>query len=441
MAEQKAELITILDRAQEMKLNAIILQVRPACDALYASKIEPWSEYLSGEMGKAPAPFYDPLTFAVAEAHKRGLELHAWINPYRARVLASKSSIAPNHVSKKYPGMVLHYGKYLWLDPGQKAVQDYTLSVIADIVHRYDIDGLHMDDYFYPYVEKDEAKKNIPFPDDASWGKYQAAGGKLSRSDWRRQNVDTLVARSYETIRATKPWVKFGVAPFGIWKPGSPSTIKGGNMYEEIYCDSLKWWTNGWVDYMSPQLYWPINPPDQSFTVLAKWWGETNVKQRHLWPGLNTGKAAGTNWPAGELINQIKVTREIPSANGHIHWSMKSLMQNKNLADDVKSLYAEPALVPASPWMGGTTPAKPSVTAKRHAKEIKVQWSSTSRQKPAWWVLQKRVGTTWRTEILPGDKSSVGISIGNSVPDAIAVTAVNRLGTLSAPAVVELQNR
>ncbi|MEP6662905.1 MAG: family 10 glycosylhydrolase, partial [Verrucomicrobiota bacterium] len=194
VAEQKAELIAILDRAEKMNLNAIILQVRPACDALYASKIEPWSEYLTGAMGQAPSPFYDPLAFAVTEAHRRGLELHAWVNPFRARTKLAGSPISSNHVIKKHPGWIIDYGKYLWLDPGQKTAQDYSLSVILDIVNRYDIDGLHMDDYFYPYIEKDEAKKNIPFPDDASWQAYQAAGGKLSRGDWRRQNVNTLVA-------------------------------------------------------------------------------------------------------------------------------------------------------------------------------------------------------------------------------------------------------
>lgn len=438
VTEQKSELLTILNRAQEMKLNAIILQVRPACDALYASKIEPWSEYLTGTMGKAPSPFYDPLAFAVTEAHKRGLELHAWINPYRARVLPSESPASPNHVSRKYPGMVVSYGKYLWLDPAQKAVQDYTLSVIADIVRRYDVDGLHMDDYFYPYAERDESKKYIPFPDDASWQKYQAAGGKLSRGDWRRQNVDVLVARAYQTVHATKPWVKFGVAPFGIWKPGVPSTIKGGNMFEEIYCDSLKWWTNGWVDYMSPQLYWPINPPDQSFTVLSKWWGEQNAMHRHLWPGLNTGKASGTNWPQNELVNQIRVTRSIPNAKGHIHWSMKSLMRSERVSNDIKELYAEPALVPASPWMQSAAPGKPNVAANRRHNEIKVHWTIKGREKPAHWVVQARTGNQWNTSILSGDKTSFTISSnGTSLPDAVAVSAVNRIGILGAATVVE----
>ncbi|MEO5804174.1 MAG: family 10 glycosylhydrolase [Verrucomicrobiota bacterium] len=441
--EQKAELIAILRKAEQIKLNAIVLQVRPACDALYASKIEPWSEYLTGAMGQAPAPFYDPLSFAVAEAHKRGLELHAWINPYRAHVVASKSPISSNHISKKYPGMIIPYGKYLWLDPGQTAVQDYTLAVITDIVRRYDIDGLHMDDYFYPYVEKDEAKKNIPFNDDASWQKYQAIGGKLSRGDWRRQSVNTLVARSYQAVKAQKPWVKFGVAPFGIWKPGNPpsTSLKSGNMYEEIYCDSLKWWTNGWVDYLSPQLYWPINPPDQSFTALTRWWSEQNVKGRHLWPGMNTGKVGGTNWAAEEILNQIKATRPIPRANGHIHWSMKSVMNNSGgIADALKALYAEPALVPASPWLGSSVPTKPSLSAKREQNKIQARWSFNGKEKPRWWVFQKRVGATWSTDILPGEQNSIPVSgSGTNKPNTIAISAVNRSGALGPPAVLELK--
>ncbi len=434
--QQKKELITILQRAVDLKMNAIVLQVRPACDALYASKFEPWSEYLTGTMGKAPEPYYDPLTFAVDEAHKRGIELHAWINPYRARVVASKSPTSANHVSRKYPGMVIPYGKYLWLDPSQKAVQDYTLAVITDIVRRYDIDGLHMDDYFYPYIEKDDAKKNIPFKDDASWQKYQASGGNLSRGDWRRSNVNTLVARSYQAIKFEKPWVKFGVAPFGIWKPGYPAStsLKSGNMYEEIYCDSLTWWTNGWVDYLSPQLYWKINPPDQSFTALTKWWAETNVKKRHLWPGMNTGKVGGTNWPADEILNQIKYTRQFPAAKGHIHWSMKSVMNNgSGIADDLKTLYSKPALIPASPWLSRSVPATPSVSTKRDKNGYKIQWQ-TKHETPANWVFQYRSAGLWKTEILPSNKLSFNVNGA----DAVAVSAVNRYGIQSAPAVITL---
>lgn len=300
-----------------------------------------------------------------------------------------------------------------------------------------------MDDYFYPYIEKDEAKKNIPFNDDASWQKYQTAGGKLSRGDWRRQSVNTLVARSYQAIKAQKPWVKFGVAPFGIWKPGNPpsTSLKSGNMYEEIYCDSLKWWTNGWVDYLSPQLYWPINPPDQSFTALTKWWSETNVKRRHLWPGMNTGKVGSTNWVAEEILNQIQVTRSVPNANGHIHWSMKSVMRNSGgISDELKKVYVEPALVPASPWLNSSVPPKPALSTKTQKNEIKVQWNPTGLEKPSWWVLQKRTGTGWSTEIFPGERSSFSVAINRTnTPNAIAVTAVSRYGALGIPAISEFK--
>ncbi len=444
-AEQKTELLAILDRAQLLKLNAIVLQVRPACDALYSSKIEPWSEYLTGQMGQAPKPFYDPLAFAVAEAHQRGLELHAWINPFRARVVAAKSSIAPNHVSKKYPGMIVAYGKYLWLDPGLKAAQDYSLSVIMDIVRRYDIDGLHMDDYFYPYVEKDETKKdepkkNLMFRDDASYQKYQVGGGKMSRGDWRRENVNSFIARTYHSIKAQNPRVKFGVSPFGIWKPGHPSStsMKSGNMYEEIYCDSLKWWTNGWMDYLSPQLYWAINPPDQSFTALLKWWAEKNAKGRNLWPGMNTANVGG-KWKAQEIVEQINATRAQPGASGHVHWSMKSLMRNSGgISDELRALYQEPALIPAVPWLNNIVPGKPTVSVKRQGKDLKAQWNSAG-EKPFLWVVQQRAGGKWKTKILPGEKTSLLFTANETGIDEIAISAISRTGISSAAAVFEFE--
>ena len=202
--EQKAELVAILDRAAQLKLNTIVFQVRPSCDAFYASRIEPWSEYLSGTMGKPPAPFYDPLAFAIEEAHKRGLELHAWFNPYRARLLTAKSFAASNHVTVTRPQLVRHYGEFLWLDPGEKDAQDYSLSVIMDVVQRYDVDGIHFDDYFYPYKVPAGSGKYLDFPDNPSWKRY-GTGGKLSRDDWRRENVNRFVERVYKSIKLTKP--------------------------------------------------------------------------------------------------------------------------------------------------------------------------------------------------------------------------------------------
>ena len=206
--QQQAELLTLLDKAVALRLNALVLQVRPSCDALYASKLEPWTEYLTGTMGRAPEPYYDPLALAVAEAHRRGLELHAWFNPFRARHTSAKSAIAASHISKTRPELVRKYGSLLWLDPGEAAVQEHALRVILDVTRRYEVDGVHLDDYFYPYPEKTAAKQVIPFPDDVSWAKYRKSGGPLTREDWRRDNVNRFVQRLHSAVKAEKPWVK-----------------------------------------------------------------------------------------------------------------------------------------------------------------------------------------------------------------------------------------
>jgi uncharacterized lipoprotein YddW (UPF0748 family) len=242
---QKSELIQLLDRAKNLKLNAVILQVRPACDAFYVSTIEPWSEYLTGRQGLAPDPGYDPLEFAVAAAHSRGLELHAWFNPFRAGHPSAKSPASSNHVSRRYPKLVKKYGSYLWLDPGEQVAQDYSTTVILDVVKRYDIDGVHLDDYFYPYQVANAKGGLIDFPDDASWDRYQAAHGTLERNDWRRENVNRFIRNLYIRIKKEKRWVKFGISPFGIWRPGNPPKIAGLDAYDHLYADSRKWILNG----------------------------------------------------------------------------------------------------------------------------------------------------------------------------------------------------
>ena len=227
VAQQKAELISLLDRAAQLHFNAIILQIRPSCDALYASPIEPWSERLTGTMGVAPQPFYDPLAFAIQEAHKRGLELHAWFNPFRALHPLSKSIVAPNHITRTHPEWIRDYGGQYWLDPGEPAVREYVLRVVMDVVRRYDVDGVTFDDYFYPYPVKNALGRKLDYPDDASWQKYGLRSG-LTRNDWRRQNVNQFVQSVYQSIKAAKPWVKFGISPFGIWRPGVAPGINQG---------------------------------------------------------------------------------------------------------------------------------------------------------------------------------------------------------------------
>ncbi len=431
VATQKAELIALLDRAAELRLNAIVFQVRPACDALYASKLEPWSPYLTGVMGKPPEPFYDPLAFAVAEAHQRGLELHAWFNPYRALHPSSKVPLSPNHISRTHPELVREYGEFLWLDPGERAVQDYSLRVVMDVVKRYDIDGVHFDDYFYPYKVKDAQNQKVDFPDAASWKRY-GASGSLSREDWRRDNVNRFVERVYQAIKATKPWVKFGISPFGIWQPGHPAQIVGLNSYEELYCDSRKWLMNGWVDYCTPQLYWSVQKPETSYPALLKWWTEQNPLGRHLWPGLNSGNVGG-KWTAGEIVNQIRITRDQSADSGHIHWSMKSLLQNRgSLASTLKSdLYSEPALVPASPWLERGTPGEPRLAFRG---QDRFTWSATGKADPWLWVLQAKSGADWTTTILPGDARTQTFA---HLPDSLALTAVDRCGVAGHPVVLD----
>lgn len=337
-AAQKAQLRAILDRAAALKLNAILLQVRPASDALYSSSKEPWSQFLTGRQGVSPG--YDPLAFAIAEAHRRGLELHAWINPFRAATNV-KTALAPNHVAKRHPEWVRSYGTQLWLDPGEPAAREYVLSVIADIARRYDVDGIHIDDYFYPYPSKGGA-----FPDESSWNRHGAQSG-MSRGDWRRNNINSFVRAMYSTVKSARPSAKVGISPFGIWRPGVPPTTTAQlDAYGMLFADSRKWLAEGWCDYLAPQLYWSIAPAKQSFPVLLAWWrSQSNGKP--VWPGIATDRI-GSKRPAREIANQIEITRRGTNAPGHIHWSMKSLMQNRGgVAELLKAgPYADRATVP-----------------------------------------------------------------------------------------------
>ena len=428
-AQQKSELIALMDRAVSLRLNAVIFQVRPSCDALYASTLEPWSEYLTGTMGRAPWPYYDPLAFAIAEAHRRGLELHAWFNPFRAHHFQAKSPISANHVSRARPGLVRNYGKYLWLDPGDPEVRAYSLSVVMDVLRRYDVDGVHFDDYFYPYKETNAAGTKMDFPDDVCWKKFGAGSG-LSRDDWRRHQVDIFMAQVYRAIKAEKPWVKFGISPFGIWRPKNPPSIKGFDAYQEIYADSLKWLREGWCDYFSPQLYWGIQPAPTSFTTLLDWWNSENCRHRHVWPGMNSLNV-GEKWTPAEIVNQIAQTRRYADA-GHIHWSVMALMKNAALDTALaRESYRSPALVPACPWLDAVPPATPKLSVDAGKNAVRVRWSNAGMEPARWWVLQILSGGYWQTGILPA--SQVGCDLDNYRPAAIALRAVDRIGNLSAP--------
>jgi uncharacterized lipoprotein YddW (UPF0748 family) len=444
--EQKDELLGILDRAVALRLNAVILQVRPAADALYASPYEPWSEYLTGRMGRAPNPWYDPLEFAVTEAHKRGLELHAWFNPYRARHPSARSAPSPNHISVTHPELVKRYGSMLWMDPGEPAVRDQTVAVVLDVVQRYDIDGVHIDDYFYPYKEKDRRGRTIEFPDANSWRRYRRSGGGLSRDDWRRANVDSLIHQVYVRIKAAKPWVKFGISPFGVWRPGNPPQIGGFDSYAELYGDSRKWLLNGWADYFTPQLYWPTFREDLSYPVLLQWWVEQNARGRHIWPGNYLDKVTGTptGWPAQELLDQIALTRAQRGATGNVYFSMRSFVFGRDSLPEklVAGPYATRALVPASTWLDSVPPLQPIVRAARDtvtgATNISLQPQGAE---ATWlWVVSSRTGNEWRTEIVPGLQRFYILPrpAGSVTADELAVSAVDRNGNESAPVLLSL---
>lgn len=452
-ADQQQELIAILDKLVALRMNAVILQVRPAGDAFYDSRIEPWSDFLTGEMGRAPSPYYDPLAFAVSEAHKRGLELHAWINPYRATDPSTKN-VSATHISRKNPELVRKYGPYKWMDPGDPVVRARTEKVVLDLVKRYDIDGVHMDDYFYPYREV-RRHKEIPFPDNATWRRYRKGGGTLSRDDWRRDNVNRLVKELYERIHKEKPWVRFGISPFGIWRPGYPASVRGMDQYTEIYADARKWLNEGWVDYFTPQLYWSVDKPQQSYRDLLEWWTQENSKGRNIWPGNYTGKIAFTNsakWRTDEVLEQIRLTRAQPGATGNVHFSMTVFMQDPDSLDErlISETYLAPALVPASSWLATRGPAAPIIRVRTDSSSgetvLEMQPGLVPREASAgaaklsptaataWlWVVQTKVDSAWTTAILPGtDRRRVLSTSGVTPPTDVRVTAVDRVGNASA---------
>jgi uncharacterized lipoprotein YddW (UPF0748 family) len=439
--EQRTEMNAILDRIRALNLNAVIFQVRPAADALYRSALEPWSEYLTGAQGRDPG--YDPLAEWVAGAHARGLELHAWFNPYRARHHEAKSPLAPTHIARAHPHAVKSYGKLLWMDPGEPFAAQRTLEVIRDVVTRYDLDGVHIDDYFYPYpiqapnLPKD-VKENLDFPDEPAWKAYRKAGGKLARADWRRQNVDNLVRDIHRAIHAAKPWVKFGISPFGLGKPAlRPPGITGFSQFDSLYADAELWLNRGWLDYFTPQLYWPVAKKEQSYPVLLDYWIGQNTKKRHLWPGLFTSKIDNSkeSWVPEEITRQIALTRDRPAATGHVHFSVVALMQDrKGLAQQLAPLYAEPALVPATPWLDSAPPPVPALHHDAPAGRVVV--TAAVGETPARYAVWRRHGATWRLALQPADENTVSLAADPALGavDAVAVLALDRLGNASAPA-------
>ena len=355
----KQTLIDQLNSLQGAGINAIIFQVRPEADALYASQLEPWSRFLTGVQGQAPSPYWDPMQFMIDECHKRGMEFHAWINPYRVKT-SLKSELAANHLYNIHPEWFVTYNNQLYFDPALPESRRHICMVVADIVSRYDVDAIHMDDYFYPYPAK-----GVDFPDDASFARY--GGGFTNRADWRRSNVNILIQKIHETIRGLKPWVKFGISPFGIYRneKNDPlgSKTNGLQNYDDLYADVLLWARNGWVDYNIPQIYWQIGHPAADYETLVKWWAK-NTENRPLFIGqsvMNTVQNADPKNPSiNQLPRKMALERAYQTIGGSCQWPASAVVENAGKYRDalMQEYHKYPALVPVFDFMDDKAPGK-----------------------------------------------------------------------------------
>ena len=381
----KDSVIKMLDLQLQTGINAIYFQVRNECDAVYPSSIEPWSASVTGTQGIAPANNFDPLQFMIDECRKRGIEIHAWFNPYRAvNNYYSIGSYASNHVAKTHPEWLLSQGSLRILNPGIPAVRDYVLSVVMDVLRRYDVDGIHYDDYFYPYPGA--GGSNTRFNDNATFSTY--ARGFSNQNDWRRDNINLFIQRSYDSIKTIKPWVKFGVSPFGIWQnqrsDAAGSATNGLQSYSDVYADTKKWLEQGWVDYVTPQIYWSTGFSTASYSVLVPWWNN-NAYGRHVYVGhavykLNADADRDPNWYNSSQINkQIRLNRTYSNIQGSTFFRSQYFSSNPLKFRDslTEHLYATPALLPTMPWRDNVAPEPvKNVTATIRNNHVQLNWSA-----------------------------------------------------------------
>jgi uncharacterized lipoprotein YddW (UPF0748 family) len=380
---QKVEFTRLLDMHKRNGMNAVVVQIRPAADAFYPSAYEPWSEWLTGIQGQAPSPYYDPLQFMIEETHRRGMEFHAWCNPYRAVKTIGKSSISPDHITRKHPEWFVRFENTLYFDPGNKEVQEYVTNVVRDIVQRYDIDAIHFDDYFYPYDIVEGGGPGKDFPDDESYARY---GNGMSKGDWRRSNTDSIILSLSKAIKEIKPSCKFGISPFAIWRntyqdPEGSETHSGVSDYDKLYADILLWLKMGWIDYVVPQIYFAFSHPHAPYGVLLDWWARHSYG-RQCYIGLGIYNA-GSN-PAWrdrtQLTRQIQAMRTYPTVQGAVYFSSASFLNNPNgWCDSLRNNYYNyPALIPPMPWID---------TVKPHDPQFRVENDSKGQSSTAW--LQK----------------------------------------------------
>jgi len=378
--EQQEQFNHRLDELKYLGCNAAIVQIRPCADAIYKSSIEPWCYYLTGRQGEPPFPYYDPMLYMVEETHKRNMEFHAWFNPFRALMNSSMNNNPSNHVTRAHPEWIISYGGKSYIDPGIPEAREYVIKVIIDVVKRYDIDAVHLDDYFYPYKVG-----TTPFPDNKSYAQY---GNGADREEWRRNNVNEFIYLLNKNIKAVKPYVKLGVSPFGIWRNASKdpegSATRGGQTdYDDLYADVLLWLRKGWVDYLMPQLYWEHHNHAAPFDVLMPWW-EQHTYSRHIYYGLGVYRMVGARsgaWAScKELLSQIREIRQSTRTPGYAFYSASSFDKiHLPISDSLHFGYTRlPAFPPVMPWLDTTAPQSPILKAVPSAQGTLLQWKANN---------------------------------------------------------------
>lgn len=456
---QKKEIRDILDQHQADGINAIFFQVRPTADAFYKSDLEPWSRYLNGTQGKAPNPYYDPLTYIIEEAHKRNMELHAWINPFRVR-LKTSDKLTPDHpyIQNKWWGW--NYGGKTYFDPGIPQVREHSEKVVLDIVSRYDVDGIHFDDYFYPYRDRNNSK----IPDNKSFRQY---GGKYypkNVDDWRRNNVNTFIEDLSKSIKEIKPWVKFGISPFGIWKNSTTPednlpTKNGTSNYDMLYADVVKWMKEGWIDYCAPQLYWAIGFKQADYSKLLEWWDD-HTYGRNMYIGHSLYKINRDSqeeaWRSPvEIERQIKALRKTENISGSVFYSSKHLIRRndvKPLRETLKNnYYKDYALMPEMPWIDNKAPAPPrTVQFVTSSRGNRIAWQAprykNEMNKAHWYVVYEIDKSKSKSQMSAENIVSITKGTNYFLPieskgGHYMITALDRMQNESKPQYIEIEQK
>jgi len=441
--EQQQQFIHLLDELKSSGCNAVIVQIRPACDAFYASKIEPWSRYLSGRQGEAPFPYYDPLVFMIEETHKRNMEFHAWFNPFRALVDSRQNVNPPNHVTRIHKDWIISYGGKSYLDPGIPEAREYVINVITDVVKRYDIDAVHLDDYFYPY-----RVAGLTFGDAKTFARY---GDGMDKEDWRRNNVSLFISLLNTGIKNIKPYVKLGISPFGVWRnkskdPEGSETRGGQTDFDDLYADVMLWMQKGWIDYLMPQLYWEHASHAAPFGVLLPWW-YGHCYRRHVYYGLGVYRMADAKtgpWTsANELLWQIRDIRGQCPNSGYSFYNASSLDKIRQpVKDSLRRNYCKyPALIPPMTWLDSIAPAAPVLKATAAASGVTLTWQEANPQKEPLRYVIYRFASNEPIDIERNDRIA-SIQQGTQFTDQEArqhpqytyvVTALDRLWNESKP--------